>query len=85
MNSPGQAAGSQAPVPAGPVTAVKRPGHPLYALTTCELDDYRRQLEDAIASSGAQDPVSAVQADLQDQLGQVIAEQDDCARLAAHG
>jgi len=38
-----------------PVT-VERPKHPLHALTTYELADYRRLLEKAIAFFDEQDP-----------------------------
>ena len=36
--------------------AVGQPKHPLWALTTYELRDYRRQLERAIAFFAARDP-----------------------------
>jgi len=62
--------------------AVEKPRHKLSELTTYELRDYRRALERAIAFFGRQDPVSPVQADLQTRLDQVIAEQDDRARIA---
>ena len=39
------------------VPAVDQPQHPLPALATFELAAYRRQLENAIAFSGAQQPV----------------------------
>jgi hypothetical protein len=63
---------------------VQQPKHPLYALTTYELADYRRQLESAIAFSGRTDPVPPARDDLQARLDAVIAEQDDRARLATH-
>ena len=47
-----------------PVT-VEQPKHPLHALTTYELTDYRRQLEKAIAYFDQQEPVPAVRASLQ--------------------
>ena len=56
---------------------VEQPKHPLYALTTSELSDQRRQLELAIASCDGMD-------DLRARLDDVIAEQDDRTRLAAH-
>jgi hypothetical protein len=37
------------------LAAVKQPRHPLCALTTYELRDYRRALEQAIACVGQQD------------------------------
>ncbi len=62
-----------------PVT-VTPPKHPVYALTTYELRDYRRDLERAINGIA---PDAPVQADLRAKLNAVIAEQDDRARLAA--
>jgi len=59
-----------------------QPAHPLHALTTSELTGYRRQLEQAIAWFGRQDPVPAVRADLLAALDDVTAEQDDRARIA---
>jgi hypothetical protein len=56
---------------------VQPPDHPLHALTTFELSDYRRRLEAAIALAAA-----PVQADLQARLDDVLAEQDDRARIA---
>lgn len=61
---------------------IDRPEHPLYALTTYELRDYRRRLEDAIAFFGNLDPVPAVRGDLQSRLDEVLTEQDDRAKLA---
>ena len=64
-----------------PVT-VERPKHPLHALTTYELKDYRRQLENAIAYFDQQEPVPAVRASLQAALNGVLAEQADRRKLA---
>jgi hypothetical protein len=64
---------------------VDPPKHPLPALTTFELRDYRRQLESAIAFFDRQDPVPTARCRLQATLDDVIAEQDDRARLATHG
>jgi hypothetical protein len=64
-----------------PVT-VERPKHPLHALTTYELADYRRLLEKAIAYFDKQDPVPAVRASLQAALDGVIAEQADRKKLS---
>jgi hypothetical protein len=64
--------------------AVAQPKHPLYALTTSELTEHRRQLENAIASCDGMDPVPQARGDLQARLDDVIAEQDDRTRLAAH-
>jgi len=55
--------------------------HPLPAMTTYELRDYRRDLELAIKGIP---PDAPVQADLRSKLDAVIAEQEDRARLAAH-
>jgi len=60
--------------------AVTVPQHPVSALTTFELRDYRRDLERAIRGIAADAPV---QADLRRKLGAVIAEQEDRARMAA--
>ena len=43
-------------MPADPVT-VELPKHPLHALATFELKEYRRQLESAIAFFDRQDPL----------------------------
>jgi hypothetical protein len=66
-------------MPAEPVT-ITPPKHPLHALTTYELRDYRRLLEHAIKTIAADAPVQAV---LRGKLDAVLAEQDDRARLAA--
>ena len=63
---------------------VQQPKHPLYALTTSELSEQRRQLENAIAYYDGMDPVPRSRGDLQARLDDVIAEQDDRTRLAAH-
>jgi len=68
-------------MPAESVT-VEQPKHPLHALTTFELRDYRRELESAIAFYDKRHPVAPVQADLRRRLDAVIAEQDERARLA---
>jgi hypothetical protein len=60
-----------------------QPKHPLPALTTYELRDYRRDLENAIAFFDRQDPVPPARASLQARLDAVIAEQEDRTRLAA--
>ena len=56
MTSTTPPATSQPPGPADPGT-VTPPQHPVHALTTYELRDYRRQLETAIAFFDRQDPV----------------------------
>jgi len=64
-----------------PVT-VDQPKHPLHALTTYELRDFRRELERTIAFFDRQDPVAPARAPLQARLDEVLAEQDERARLA---
>jgi hypothetical protein len=61
--------------------AVNPPKHPLHALTSYELRDYRRQLENAIAYFDRQDPTPAVRDDLQTTLYAVTAEQESRTRL----
>jgi hypothetical protein len=68
-------------MPADPVT-VQQPKHPLHALATFELREYRRQLESAIAFFDRQDPVPPARDQLQARLDEVLAEQDERARLA---
>ena len=59
---------------------VTPPRHPVHALTSYELRDYRRLLEQAIKTIAPDAPVQAV---LRGKLDAVLAEQDDRARLAA--
>jgi hypothetical protein len=63
---------------------VDPPEHPLHALTTYELRDYRRELEKAIAffDRQASVPPAPARARLQARVDDVIAEQDERARLA---
>lgn len=70
-----------APAPAS-APPVNPPRHPLHALTTFELGAYRRQLESAIAFFEARHPVPPARDDLQAKLSDVLAEQDDRARIA---
>ena len=56
---------------------VHPPAHPLYALTTYELRDYRRDLEHALASP----PQPAVCGLLRQRLAEVLAEQESRAKL----
>ena len=72
---PSTAASQQAP-------SVNQPEHPLPAMTTYELRDYRRDLETAIAFFDRQTPVPPARDRLQATLDDVIAEQDDRKRLA---
>jgi hypothetical protein len=62
--------------------AVSQPKHPLHALTTFELRDYRRDLERAIAFWDTKHPVP-LRETLQAKLDAVITEQGDRAQLAA--
>jgi hypothetical protein len=57
---------------------VDRPPHPLSAMTTYELRDYRRQLEQAIKGIA---PDAPVQVDLRTKLDAVLTEQDDRSRM----
>jgi hypothetical protein len=68
-------------MPAEPVT-IDQPKHPLPALTTYELRDYRRELESAIAFFDRQDPVPPARDRLQAKLDEVLAEQDQRSRIA---
>jgi hypothetical protein len=63
---------------------ISQPKHPMYALTTYELRDYRRELERAIAFYGKHHPSAPVLADLRARLDDVLAEQDSRARIAAN-
>jgi hypothetical protein len=58
---------------------VDPPPHPLYALTTCELSRYRRDLEHALAVLPGGHPGRG---QLQQQLTGVQAEQHSRTRLA---
>jgi hypothetical protein len=60
--------------------SVDAPKHPLHALTTYELTEYRRNLENALGS-----PATDAQElpGLRQSLHAVLAEQEDRARLAA--
>jgi hypothetical protein len=80
VTSPGQPA---RPQPSQPIEAmtVAPPPHPMYAMTTYELRDYRRQLESAIAFFDRKDPVPPAKSGLQARLDEVIAEQEDRKRL----
>jgi hypothetical protein len=62
--------------------ATVEPPHPMHALTTYELREYRRQLESAIAFFDTKDPVPPARARLQAKLDDVVAEQDDRQRIA---
>lgn len=77
---PATAAKPATPI-AEPPPAVEKPEHPLHALTTYELRDYRRELEKAIAFFDKQHPIPPDRASMQASLDAVIAEQDDRARI----
>ena len=66
---------------AGPGT-VDLPAHPLPALTTYELRDYRRQLEHALTAVPEH---TAARDLLQGRLADVVAEQASRARVATAG
>jgi hypothetical protein len=82
MTNSGQPIRSQPPGHGEPVSATP-PQHPLHAMTTFELRDYRRQLEHAIAFFDKKNPVPPARDRLQASLDAVIAEQDERARIAA--
>ena len=77
MNRHDQPVTSQPPVPAEPVT-IDLPKHPMYALTTYELRDYRRQLEHALKTLPGHAEVRAL---LQERLIGVLNEQQARAQL----
>lgn len=62
--------------------AVEKPKHKLSELTTYELRDHRRELENAIAFYDENHPAAPIRAGLQAALDDVIAEQDDRKKLA---
>jgi hypothetical protein len=72
---PSTATSQQAP-------SVNQPKHPLPAMTTYELRDYRLELETAIAFFDRQASVPSARDRLQATLDDVIAEQEDRERLA---
>ncbi len=57
---------------------IEQPPHPVHALTTYELRNYRRELEQSL---GALPEHGAVRVVLQQRLAQVLAEQDSRNRL----
>jgi hypothetical protein len=68
-------------MPAEPET-VDQPPHPMHALTTYELRDYRRQIEHAIKGIASDAPVQAA---LSARLDEVLAEQDEREKIANGG
>jgi hypothetical protein len=63
---------------------VNQPKHPMYALTTYELRDHRRELERAVAFYDKYHPAAPVLADLRTRLDDVLAEQESRARITAN-
>jgi hypothetical protein len=62
---------------------VEQPSHPVHALTTYELKNYRRELEHSLRALPEH---VAVRVLLQQRLAEVLAEQDSRSRLnAANG
>ncbi len=78
MTSPAQPASARPPAP-----AVPRPAHPLHALTSSELRQYRKQLEHALA--GQVTGTAPVAGQLRDALAGVQAEEQSRARLQQAG
>jgi hypothetical protein len=72
---PSAAASPQSP-------SVNLPKHPLHAMTTYELRDYRRELETAITFFDRQIPVHADRDSFQALLDGVIGEQDERKAIA---
>jgi hypothetical protein len=68
-------------MPGVPVT-VEAPKHPLSALTSYELRDYRHELEQAVAFFDTKNAMPSARVGLQARLDDVIAEQADRKRLA---
>ncbi|HEY6315011.1 MAG TPA: hypothetical protein VIY52_29995 [Streptosporangiaceae bacterium] len=67
-------------MPTDPVVA--QPTHPMHALTTFELRDYRRDLERAIAFFDRQAPVPPARDRLRAKLDEVLTEQAERVRIA---
>jgi hypothetical protein len=67
-------------MPSNDQLTVDQPKHPLRALATFELSNYRHELERAIAFSDRKDPARPVRANLQARLDAVLAEQDERAK-----
>lgn len=84
MTNSGHPIRSQPPGHSEPAP-VTPPQHPLHAMTTFELRDYRRQLETAIAFFDKKNPVPPARDRLQASLDAVLAEQDERAKIAAGG
>ncbi|HEY1622696.1 MAG TPA: hypothetical protein VGG16_02770 [Streptosporangiaceae bacterium] len=65
-------------MPDHPVSDRPGAGHPVGSLATFELRDLRRDLDDALTRTQADDPMRVV---LQGKLRAVIAEQEERARV----
>ena len=57
---------------------VEQPAHPVHALTTYELKNYRRELEQSLRALPEHVAVRVI---LQQRLAEVLAEQDSRSRL----
>jgi hypothetical protein len=68
-------------MPTEPVT-VQPPGHPVHALTTYEIRDYRRELEHALKVLPEQ---AAARELLHDRLAEVLAEQESRIKIRRSG
>jgi hypothetical protein len=66
---------------------VSQPQHPVDALTTFELSNYRRELEHALTAppAGTSPEHAAARELLQDRLGEVLGEQESRARISGSG
>ena len=66
---------------------VPQPQHPVPALTTFELSNYRRELEHALTAppAGTSPEHAAARELLQDRLGEVLGEQESRARISGSG
>ena len=58
--------------------AIQQPPHPMYALTTYELRNYRRELEHSLKTLPEHAQVRAL---LRERLAEVLSEQDSRNRL----
>jgi hypothetical protein len=63
-------------------TTVQPPEHPLGALTTYELRDYRRRLEHSLNALPEHAPVREL---LQEKLAEVLAEQESRIKIRGGG
>jgi hypothetical protein len=73
--TPDSAVEDELPMPAD----APQPPHPLYALTTYELKDYRRRLERAIGDKVIGS--APIASDLREKLGEVVSEQEQRQRI----